>query len=180
MAHVGFSLVELLVVVAVAGLLTAWALPTFDRPIRDSQFHAFAAELTANVILARAYAQMSGQSVELDFTETAQYRYRCSAHGVAQRQLLCAHAWEPGYPSRVRNQLPASPLPHPAGQGMLDRAMSSTHAPKVIFAPGGSSNATLVFSDGAERSVCVIVSGQSGRFRVFLWDEMTHAWLDYY
>lgn len=172
-----FSLLEMLVVISISTFLFAVSLPLLTHQAREAHFKSFASRLTGTLSLARRYAQIAGTSVRVDFTETEQYRFRVLADaGDGQWRPLAQNVRQANYSGRIRNQLPAGALPHPTQNKTLTRALSSTHAPFIIFGPRGSSSGTLVFSDGEERAVCAVISSQTGRIRVFLWRAESRSW----
>jgi type IV fimbrial biogenesis protein FimT len=61
----GYTLVELLLAAAIAGVLAGVAVPAFDTLVKDSRRTTVANELLASVLLARAEAAKSGQTVIL-------------------------------------------------------------------------------------------------------------------
>lgn len=61
--HVGFSLIELLVTVSVAGTLASLALPSFAELIQNGRRTAVANELVATMLQARSQAASSGRSI---------------------------------------------------------------------------------------------------------------------
>ncbi len=176
-----FSLLELLMVIAISTLLFTLALPPLAHQARDAHMRSFAAKLSANLGMARRYAQIAGTSVKLDFTETQDYRFQVLVDlGNDQWRPLIQNIAQSGYGERIRNQLPASALPHPTQNKMLTTPLSSNHAPFLIFGPRGSSSGTLVFSDGGNRAVCAVISSQTARIRVYLWRATDQSWQQFF
>ena len=174
------TLLELLVVLTLVLFLMAVSWPFFSEQIRDSRFRAFTSELSGALVTARTAAQMTESPVHLDLTADETTRFRCLLLDGEEPVLLLNSPWRGGYDNRIRNRLPPEPLPHPTRSGSLDNALSSTHAPRLIFGSRGSSSGTIVFSDGESRAVCAVVSGSTGRFRVFLWNSAAAEWRPIY
>jgi len=64
--HRGFTLVELLVTLVVAGLLLAVAVPSFNRLMVSSRLTTFANELVGRLALARTEAVKRGYTVQFN------------------------------------------------------------------------------------------------------------------
>jgi len=171
-----YSLFELMVVLTVSLFLMSVTCPLFSRQLEESRFRAFCAELSGHLTLARHVAQVTETPVRMALSPDRETRYRCLQDTNGKTRTLSVSSWQAGYNRKIGNHLPASPLPHPTGSGKLVRALSSTHAPDLVFGGRGASSATVVFSDGDERTVCVVVSGQTGRFRIFRWQPDTAMW----
>jgi len=173
----GFSLVEMLTAMALSLILIAFAMPLFTSLTRDQQFSAFAAELSANLAMARRHAQTAHTGVRLEFESDAQFRYRMfAADADGQWRPLLHSVWQDGYPQNIRCQLPAAVLPHPTRPRDIETPIVGLHAPDLHFGPTGSGGGTVVFSDGEERAVCAVVSPQSGEARLFLWRPGESRW----
>ena len=164
----GHTLIELLTALTIGILLLATALPRFSSSSDEASFQAFASELTGHLVMARRQAQIHQISVALDFSGADEWNYACFFQNQGEWELQGLSPHRDGYRGKILNQLPPFAISHPTQNKTLDAALKSTHKPRVIFAPEGSSNATLVFSDGGDRVVCAVISGQTGRFRVFI------------
>ncbi len=171
-----YTLLELMVVLAISLFLFSLACPLFSAQIEEGRFRAFCAELSGNLTLARHVAQITESPVRMAFTSDDENRYRCLQEIDGDTRVLSVSSWHARYDRRIKNRLPPTALPHPTGNGDLTRALSSTHAPDLVFGGRGSSSGTLVFSDGDQRTVCVVVSGRTGRFRIFRWQADTTMW----
>jgi len=175
-----YSLVELLVVLSIVLILIAVSWPLFAEQIHNSRFRAFTSELTGTLVTARSVAQMTENPVHLDLAPDGMSRFHCTML-IGEREVFLVNSpWRGGYDNRIRNALPSEPLPHPTRSGDISKPLGSTHAPKLIFSSRGSSSGTVVFSDDEGRAVCVVVSGNTGRFRVFLWDRGAAAWRPFF
>ena len=60
-----FSIIELMIVLTIIGVLAAYAVPSFNKLIKDNRRATVVNELLANVMLARAEAAKRGQPVTL-------------------------------------------------------------------------------------------------------------------
>src|SRR5688500_6552686 len=78
----GFSLVELLVVMAVVGIVAAWAMPSFQGIIRNNRVTPEAANLKVGLMLARSEAIKRNRRVAI-----------CSSSDGAS----CTGAWNDGW-----------------------------------------------------------------------------------
>lgn len=64
----GFTIVEMMIVVAIMGILSAFSLPAFNAWIADSQVKAASEQYMSGIRLAQAQAVKSGQRVEFFLT----------------------------------------------------------------------------------------------------------------
>lgn len=173
------SLLELMVTLAIIAMMMLVSLPLLDGPIDDARFHAFSAELTGNLIYARRYAQVSHETLVLEFSDDPDAYYRCwIERDSGDRELLLLH-------SRLSRggialTLPEGPIPHPTVSRTLDRPLTSTHEPEVHFTYRGASASSICFSDGEERVFCAVISPNSGRIRTYLWNADVHDWLPFF
>ncbi|MDJ0841822.1 MAG: prepilin-type N-terminal cleavage/methylation domain-containing protein [Acidobacteriota bacterium] len=163
-----FSLVELLIVLIISCLLMVVGWPLFGNYIDETRFQAFSAELTGHLFLVRHLAQTTETSVQIDFDANKEYRYQCVQVDGPVRRVVSQAEPRGGYDDLIGTHLISGfGLAHPTQKKDITKALSSTHAPRFIFAPKGSSSGTLVFTDGRQRAVCVVVSGSTGRFSIF-------------
>jgi len=165
----GFSLIELVVVLALNAILFGLALPVLERPLKDAAFDRFEFELTGTLIEARRYAQLSGRAVWFLPCENGGYRLVLDQR---DGDLLT----ESGVAGTIQCRLPDQGLRHPTSGGALSSSFSSSHSDGFVFRAKGSSSGTIVYSDGHSRAVCMILSGQTGRFRVFSWNRWEDIW----
>ena len=175
------SLFEMMVVVGVIAILAAMTAPMMGRLVNDSLFYALASELTSHLEMARGTALTTERSIAMDFAESSKHRFACTYNdGENKGMAISINKWTGGYQDSIRNRLPSKGLPHPSGRGGLTSAIRSTHKPKVIFGPDGASAATLVFSDEDDRALCVVVTPNTGRFRVWIKLRESDEWRIFY
>lgn len=177
----GYSLIELSVVLVVAITLGVLAAPLLTGPLRDREFGVFAAELTGQLLLARSHALHMREEVHFDFQSDREFRYRLLRRrpGGGWR-ALSLNTWPFGYGRTIHAALPAWPLPHPHTGSPIRHPISSTHGQRFFFGAEGSSSGSVVFSDGRDRVLCAVISGETGRFRVYLWNRSEGDWDVYY
>ena len=177
MKNKAFTLVELMVSLIITSILLAVGWPLFANHIDSSRFHAFSAELTGHMVLARHLALTTETSVQLDFRGDETSRYRCIQVDGANTRIVSEAPWRGGYDSLISLKLHPRDLKHPTQTSkVITKPLSSTHAPKFIFTSRGSSSGTLLYSDGKQRAVCAVVSGSTGRFSIFRWKEGGLLW----
>lgn len=163
----GFSLPELAMVITISLSITTIGLPLFSKSRNDARFLAFANELTAQLTLARQYAQVTGQAVNVEFPQHGTLLYRSSAGS----DVLASSARLNKQKMQPQLILPERDLPHPTSGRTLTRAFRSSNGRTLVFGSRGSSNATLVFSMGDNRVLSIVIAGQTGRHRAFIWND---------
>ena len=77
----GFTLLELMIALAIAGVLAAMATPSFAELLARQRLQAVAHQLQADIALARQEASRRGQTVYLSFRTGARWCYALSAGG---------------------------------------------------------------------------------------------------
>lgn len=157
----GFSLLECMLVIAIAAVLAGLAVPSFSRLVYDSRRAAALNAFIGSVQLARSEAAKRAGDVVLCKSAGTQ---SCSATG----------EWDPGWLvfANIDRDSPAQvdadePILH---VGMpLPAARVSANRDALVFRPldQASTNGTVVFCDarGPEHARAVIVS-PSGRPRI--------------
>jgi type IV fimbrial biogenesis protein FimT len=63
--HTGFTLIELVITIALLGILLAWAIPNVRTFIKNARIVSVTNELVADISLARQEAQRRGRSVQI-------------------------------------------------------------------------------------------------------------------
>jgi len=79
----GFTLLEVLIVIAIAVVLGAMALPSYNSLIARQRLVATASDLQVDISLAREEASRRGQAVYLVFRPGKQWCYAISTHAAA-------------------------------------------------------------------------------------------------
>jgi len=175
-----FTLIEMMVVLSISLFLSAIVFPTYSRQLERARFEVFASELTGHLLLARRRAVLAGESVHMDFSESDSWRFRSLVEDSEGQWREISRSTATAGNDDFKSRLPDFPLPHPTQPRNIQQALSSLHAPEVIFTPKGSSSATLVFCDNRNQVICAVISGQTGRFRIFTWDESSGDWKVYF
>ncbi|MCB1044161.1 MAG: hypothetical protein KDC35_14560 [Acidobacteria bacterium] len=173
------TLIELMMGLIISALMLCVAVPLFQGPIADARFHAFGAELTGNLVMARRYAQISHRPVWLEFSDDPRCYYRCWVEReTGDMELISEHIRDTKSPIDLR--LFEEPLPHPTQGSMIGKPLSSTHGERIHFTHVGSSAVTLTYTDGLSRAYCAVISPNSGRIRAFLWEPSQKSWLPFF
>ena len=181
MSRKAYSLLELMTVTLLSLLLVVVSMPLFNKSLQETHFLVFASELLGHLNMARQYALISGEPVQIEFHEQGAIRYTCSIpDGNGGRRLLAEASLGSGYHRTIRLRLPPFPLSHPSSGRPLEKAIGSTHGNKIIFAARGASSATLLFSDGVTRNLCVVVASRTGRFRVYYTEAGWSRWESFF
>jgi len=173
----GFSILELTTTLAISIILCLMSMPHMDGFKKDAAFRNFASELAGHLTAARRTAQLTERSAAIDFEEQTYCLYATWLWEADQWRLFSMKAREQ---DKIRMELPPEPLKHPTTQRPINRALSLTHGSRLIFGPRGSGSGTVVFTDQDERSLCLVVSGQSGRIRIYLKMQREGSWRLYY
>ncbi len=161
----GWTLLELMVVVMVVVGSAAVAAPLMGTYLAQLRWRAFRAEIVGHLMLAREVAARLEASMHFAVSPEPN-GYQITYELAGETRALVGFT---PFPKNVELGLPVFNLPHPSRAGVIERAMSSTHAPSVIFASKGSSSATLVFSDDESHVLCVVLASQHGRLRFYEW-----------
>ncbi len=84
----GFSLLELLLVVAIIGVLGAIATPTFRRSTDAARLNEAAAQIAADLQRVRSSAQRTNQNATFALTSGSPQRYTLTISGVSTTRTL--------------------------------------------------------------------------------------------
>jgi prepilin-type N-terminal cleavage/methylation domain-containing protein len=188
----GVSLIEILVVLVVAGVLAALGVPPLLRASASLRLEMAAAEIASTLRLTRAYALRHGVRVAVRFenaqsAEVAFSLYR-DGDGDGVRNADIAAGVDPReQPARrltrlgrgVRFGFPPGPLPPAPGGGRLVRGdpVRFNRSDLASFDPSGTSTpGTVYLTDGVRGLVAVRVASRAGRVRTMRWDPERRAW----
>lgn len=157
----GLTLLELMIALAVAGILASIALPSFGRMLEDNRLTQTRNALVASLQLARALAVTSGRNVILCASSDGQ---RCRAGSdfslgwLVYRDDNGNGRLDPGESVRDRHQL---------GIGEM-RIRSSDGRPQIRFRIRGTASGTntrLILCDRHPERGAQVVVANSGRIR---------------
>jgi Tfp pilus assembly protein FimT len=166
------SLLEMAIVLSLATTLCMLASPGLASLLHQGRDQLFASRITACLMMARRMGQLAPNGVQLNFAEEGNLRIQLAEEEEAALSLP--------YSQDGWSNSPLPGLPHPSQSGTIDVGLSSNHGNTVRFQHQGSSSATITFSRADNHAVCAVVSSQTGRFRVYLWDDMTQQWLAHF
>jgi len=125
----GFTLLELIVVVAIAGILAAMAVPGFVNTMRTYRMRAAVSSITGQISSARYQAIFHGCKTQIVFTAST-YTYQISSEQPAYGGQACLTAFAA-----------VSPVLPIMGQGIaIDQTVTFT------FSPGGFVSSTPVMN----------------------------------
>lgn len=155
-SHSGFTLIELVTVVAVIGVLLTIAIPSFRTLIFDYRMTSAANELAAMMTLARSEAYKTNKTVTVCATsDPSAATPACNTSGTA---------WSSGW--LIKN---ANGAIIKVSQGASSVSVSGA-SHQVLFNPNGlriSGNQTLTLCDsrGASKARGIVIAA-SGRVRI--------------
>lgn len=162
--HKAYTLLEISVVTAICLTMAAVSYPVLNRNIDRARFDAFDQQVLGHLVLARQVAQKTEASIRLDLEPGEGYAYRLLMQSESTWQEIARASFAP---KGIGLKLPLTKLTHPTLGRTISQPLRSTHAPHVIFTGKGSSSGTLVFSDGKNEALCIVISGSTGRFRAY-------------
>ena len=190
----GTTLVEIVIVLAVAGILAAVALPALMRTSASLRLEMAAAELASTLRLTRAYALRRGVNVAIRFRwtddgEVSFTMYRDGdGDGVRNRDI------EDGIdpqeqPTRRLTRLgrrigfgfpPGSSPRDPTSGRLIDRLddpIRFNRSDLASFGAGGTATpGTLYLTDGVRGLIAVRVTNRTGRVRTLRYDAESGSW----
>lgn len=190
----GFTLVELVVTLAITGLLAVVAAPPLLRAVAANRMRMAAAEIATSMRLSRAYAVRHQAKVGLRFDTGGEGKVTWTLYrdgdgdGVLKRDI--DRGTDPvvrtGRLQRLGNGarfgFPPGPPPRDPGDARrrldrLDDPIRFNRSDMASFGPLGTATpGTVYLTDGRETLIAVRVTSVSGRVRVLVYDPATELW----
>lgn len=160
----GFTLTELLVAIAIIGVLVGLALPAFNDAVQSSRVTAFANEIVANALRARSEAIKRNAVVSLCASTTGS---ACSTNWTAGYILMCLTA-DGSTCDRTGLGTGTLVLARQAGMRTGWRTTEASGISTISFQPAGTGATTASltvcqFSPAAGRQERVITISPTGR-----------------
>lgn len=191
----GFQLYEILVVLAITGLVAALGLPGLLGWTRAVRLRVAAAEVAATLQTARSEAIRRCAKVGVKFSIPADGRITWALYRDGDGDGVRTGDIESGIdpaitlPRHLAHQgrkvtfgfPPGPPPPDPSGSGRpldrLDDPLRLGHSDIAAFNPlGGGTSGSLYLTDGGDGLVAIRVLGRSGRIRILTYDPEVAAW----
>lgn len=137
--HTGFTLIELMITVALLGILLLWAIPNVTVFIQNARMSSVSSELMADISIARQEAQRRGRPVTIC----------ASSDGLTC--LTGTPDWMEGWIIRAptaTTTLVVKFNKEPNGSSAV-RKITGVGTPAIVFAPAGTAgtNAIVRFRD---------------------------------
>lgn len=188
----GLTLVELVVTLALVGIVAGLAVPALRRSTAETRLRLGAAEIASTLRLARVYAIRHGAKVGVKFrsadgTVTFTLYRDGDGDGVLSTDIESGVDPEVEPPRRltwlgqgVSFGFPPGPPPtHPTSGRPLARQdpIRFNRSDIASFSPdGGSTPGSLYLTDGLRALVAVRVSNRTGRVRVLRYRAQERRW----
>ena len=188
----GFSLLELLTVVAILGLISLVSIPAFSSIHRRRVVRAAAGEMRAIFGLTRSQAIARSRSVAIKFSEIGgEWQYATyldgngngvrnaeTTKGVDRRMqpfrkvLQAAGAGRIGFPPySIPDPDTGKPLPPRASPVRFNSSTLCSFSPI-----GESTNGSIFVTDGSDNVAMLRVYGPDARIKVLVFDRATGKW----
>ena len=148
----GFTLLELMVVLAIAGILLSLVQPLYSAAVPGARFRAEVHDIAAALRAARNEAILSAENIEILINEEA------LSYAVAETLPVSLSA---ARDLRLGSTLVA--LATVAGQ---EKSIPGRPAKSLIFFPDGSSSGGSIFLQGSSNAYIISVDWLTGRVRV--------------
>lgn len=174
-----FSLIELVTAMTISIILLSLTTPGLTKMKKDGLFRNFASQLAGHLTAVRRTAQLTEKAAAMEFEPEANLLYS-SFIWEAQRWKQTSQQAPDQVNYEIGLGLPSEDLMHPTRPGLLNRALNLTHGSRLIFGAEGSGSGSVVFSDEDGRCLCLVVSGQTGRFRIYTKMGPGRDWRLYY
>ena len=192
--QLGFSLVQLLVSLAVVGMIWVVGAPSLFRTTSRARVRLAAAELATTLRLSRIYALRHSANVGAKFRTLQDgvvtfTLYRDGDGDGVRTRDIDSGVDPPAQPPRRLTALgrgvgfgfpPGGPLPHPTSGRLLDRLDDPIRFNRSDIASfsseGGATPGTLYLTDGRRELFAVRVSNRTGRVRVMRFDHDSEKW----
>ncbi|HET7698318.1 MAG TPA: prepilin-type N-terminal cleavage/methylation domain-containing protein [Vicinamibacterales bacterium] len=188
--HPGFTLLELLFVAAIAGTLTAIAVPRSLRALDDFHTRSAARYLAQRIAAARVDAIRRGCAHGLRFAASAaDYTITVVAdgnrNGVRTSELASGVDRVLGEPERIDGHFPGvsfglhEGVPDADGgpAGTLDGVRIGTARLLIVNVDGTATSGTLYLRGPSRSQYAVRVLGVTGRVRVLRFDAVRSRWV---
>jgi prepilin-type N-terminal cleavage/methylation domain-containing protein len=190
----GWTLIELVVALALAGLLAALAAPPLLRAVSANRMRLAASEVATSMQLARAYAVRHSARVGLRFDTRGAGKVTWTLYRDGDGDGVLAGDIAAGTDPMVREAqlqrlgaaarfgFPPGPAPRDPGdpRRRLDRLedpIRFNRSDMASFDPLGTATpGTVYLTDGRELLVAVRVTSRTGRVRVLRYDRASETW----
>ncbi len=189
----GFQLIELLLVLALAGLTAGFAIPAFVRLSTRFELELASAEVVSALRLARASAVTEGVKVGVKFREQESGLFTFTLYrdgdgdGVLTRDIESEIDPPVGPPRqlhhmgrRIRLGFPLGPAPRDPGnprRRLPPDPIRFNRSDLASFGPlGGSTAGSIYLTDGLGLLSAIRVFGRTGKVKVLYYDVETEIW----
>jgi len=189
----GMSLVEIIVVLVLSGIGTAFALPRLGQAHRHAALNAVTRKLQMNLLRARAEAMNTGYTTALVFDRREGEKWTCSLIQDGDNDGIRRDDIAKGIDSSIGeimelysggaslSFLQDVRIPDPSGEGSLrgdfEDPVRAGASDILSYRPEGTATpATLYISDHHDSMRAIRVYGLTGRVRVLSWKSGELSW----
>lgn len=172
------TLIELLITLSITLGLLILSLPLFRKSRHDLQFARFCSQIKNDLITAHRIAQATGLAVSIDFSPHQDHRYQIYyTNPNGTRRQVALSSYHTKYYAQIRCRLPeGQTLSHPTLDRPINRPLTGLQENRWIFTRSGAAGGTAIFSDEEGRTLCIVLYGAVGRFRMYQHDQKTQEW----